>query len=251
MARGSFSIASLIEPDPTPDKDTVESDQTPTKDTIEPNLLLRLPGELRNRIYRDLIEHDRTHESLCLSERWFGGIGGRWQYKVEPDTPALAFTCKQIRHEVLDIFFGERTFDLTFKAFQYDKEWLERWSRIAGPSLRYLRKVRGVLYFDGLPGTSKKSSSPHPYGVVDVTVSKTGSLALRNAHGTLFTSYNRETLDSLFEQRLQEAMAGLVGSPDDPPVVRFFKSFAKEVERKESGGKGRKRKVTMDRLWLY
>jgi hypothetical protein len=66
------------------------------------NLLARLPGELRNAIWRDLVlsPNPIPVEPLCRPDH------------PKLHQPAISFTCAWIRDEVLSIFYSENTFHL-------------------------------------------------------------------------------------------------------------------------------------------
>ena len=71
-------------------------------DETEMGVFKKLPGELRNRIYRYLLVYDG------YVELWKRDKTGH--HKLRPFQPALARTCKQIRKEVLQIFYAGNTF---------------------------------------------------------------------------------------------------------------------------------------------
>ncbi|KAF2165399.1 hypothetical protein M409DRAFT_24249 [Zasmidium cellare ATCC 36951] len=67
--------------------------------------LLRLPAEIRNQIYQLLVVQDTTIEVIERGSR----------YRLSPDLkqPPLSLVCRQIRHEVLSVFYSENTFNIT------------------------------------------------------------------------------------------------------------------------------------------
>ncbi len=263
-----------------------------------------MPAELRNQIYDLVIEDSRTHQLLCLEDR--DGPQGRKEYRVGPFQPALALTSRQIRHEVLSKFYGERVFDITLTVFNGgDTALLDRWSRLARPSLQYLQKVRGVFYFTGAtsPASYRAGGQRHVnpksrtqrrrkcflcqnyyhlavcctgcyqcHLVIEVEVTATRALLLRYVGAV--TEYRNPKASPteyllgapgarmklgyckcVVEQRARAAEVGSIGELEDTPVVRFFKSWAKD--RTVLPTKYQRSKVCRDcghpvrDLWLY
>ena len=66
------------------------------------SLLLKLPAELRNRIYRTALV---SSDALDVTD------------KPRPTEPALLATCKQIRTEALGIYYSENSFLLSINIF--------------------------------------------------------------------------------------------------------------------------------------
>jgi hypothetical protein len=100
----------------------------------KPCHLLRLPAELRNRIYDELMNlygHDGLYLMPGHSKR---------QSIMFPGQPALAKTCRETRYELLPIFYGQRTFTLQI---EYVKALQANFSYVFG----LLREVRLELPF--------------------------------------------------------------------------------------------------------
>lgn len=69
----------------------------------EQSPLIELPAELRNNIYRKALLRDGE---ISVSS------------KESPDEPALLATCRQIRSEVLPIYYGENNFVAVIRVLQ-------------------------------------------------------------------------------------------------------------------------------------
>ncbi|KAK5167073.1 uncharacterized protein LTR77_007803 [Saxophila tyrrhenica] len=180
---------------------------SPTQTTSKTCHLLRLPGELRNRIY-ELVDEPQPQ----LGSSFFVEISDykachRW--KVEPKQPPLASTCKQIRHEVLAIFLGSKMFMVGASPI----ERMRRNPHLPRACLWYLRWVQGLFWVPGV--------FVHKYVVsVGVRVSEGGKLELVGLEDNA-SRYCKCVL----ADRIRKVEDGKVGSRDDAPVVRFFKSW--------------------------
>ncbi|SMQ51719.1 unnamed protein product [Zymoseptoria tritici ST99CH_1A5] len=109
------------------------------------NLLARLPGELRNSIWRDLVlfPDPIPVEPLCRPTH------------PKLHQPAISFTCAWIRAEVLSIFYSENTFHLGkigyhsrdhIRLHDFNKR-LDAWRASLGESVRDLRSL--TMHIDG------------------------------------------------------------------------------------------------------
>ena len=104
----------------------------------------RLPGELRNRIYRLIVAEHFDHTTV-LSLLVDTSVPP--SYRPLPVQPYMASTCRQIRHEVLSIFYGERTFQIDPEICSQGL--VRTWSNIMRPSLLHLRSMRFTLKTEG------------------------------------------------------------------------------------------------------
>jgi hypothetical protein len=105
---------------------------------------LRLPGELRNRIYRLMIG-DRFNPTPGCMFTFVSRMAATIQFHPDrtptasPAQPGLAATGRQIRHEVLSIFYGEYKF---YISPDMSAKLLKDWVNTLRQSLRYLRRIR-------------------------------------------------------------------------------------------------------------
>ena len=84
--------------------------------------LLRLSGELRNKIYREVLVDQKSVKVTTT------GV---------PE-PAFLLTCKQIRREGMDVFYGENRFRIP--APRYDSTTLMHW----GEKVRKMREAGDI-----------------------------------------------------------------------------------------------------------
>ncbi|CAK4031697.1 Hypothetical predicted protein [Lecanosticta acicola] len=105
--------------------------------------LFSLPGELRNAIWRELVTSAAPLdvEPLCEPD------------KPRLKQPAAAFTCKQLRDEVLSIFYSENTFYLgkigyhhagEIRLYDFNRR-LARWREMLGPYTKYLTHLSMII----------------------------------------------------------------------------------------------------------
>lgn len=108
--------------------------------------LLSLPGELRNKIFREVVVSNvaLSVEPLCLPD------------KRKLHQPAVSFTCKLLRDEVLSIFYAENTFYLgkigyhdptDVRLYDFNLR-LKSWREMLGSYTKYLTHLSMVI--DGL-----------------------------------------------------------------------------------------------------
>ncbi|KAF2161601.1 hypothetical protein M409DRAFT_27996 [Zasmidium cellare ATCC 36951] len=102
-----------------------------------PCRLWKLPGELRNRIYRYVLiqQEDATGDSMVNVEA--NGY----------DRPGLLSTCKEIRREALKIYYYENTFHVQIKNFNSAP--LVEWKN------HYMAKPGGRTCYCGFGGTTE------------------------------------------------------------------------------------------------
>ncbi len=121
---------------------TLASD-APSAPSTEICQLIRLPGELRNLIHRLLITPESsTH--LATYE-------GRAYIRRNHLPPPLAYTCKQMKHEILSIYFGVKPSDHGVASYELASCRPDIWREVRAHQLRYLRCFEGLLdiYEDG------------------------------------------------------------------------------------------------------
>ncbi|KAK4613235.1 hypothetical protein CLAFUW4_09672 [Fulvia fulva] len=112
-----------------------------------PANLLTLPGELRNTIWRTVVQTDRLLdvEPLCAGSS-----------TTKLHQPALPFTCKMLREEVLSIFYSENSFFLgkvgyhnygDIRLYEFDLR-IQRWCYKLGEQANFLTRLSMII--DGL-----------------------------------------------------------------------------------------------------
>ncbi|KAK4544127.1 hypothetical protein LTR36_004625 [Oleoguttula mirabilis] len=112
----------------------------------QPLTLLNLPGELRDTIYDVLAIHERL---LYPQYRPVHTPGGRKVLRRYPQEPTLALVNRQLRREVLSMFYGFNVFvfrrsegELLQSFSMTDTVWLTRWHCDCTPALSgYLRNI--------------------------------------------------------------------------------------------------------------
>lgn len=93
---------------------------------------LKMPGEIRNRIYTFVLVQ---YNGVWIdSESFMSGPGVR----STAIHPALASTCRTIRREALSVYYSENCF--TLDTFDISHE-LHKWIKLRGPLLRMVSKV--------------------------------------------------------------------------------------------------------------
>ncbi|EME42516.1 hypothetical protein DOTSEDRAFT_36372 [Dothistroma septosporum NZE10] len=108
---------------------------------MQRSMLFVLPGELRNRIFHDLVVEDETIDLLTLI--WRKDMTG-YKTSLIPE-PVLARTCKALRTEALSLYYSENSFNfgtgahvLTMKETPHV---LSQWFCRLGANVRFLRNI--------------------------------------------------------------------------------------------------------------
>ena len=91
--------------------------------------LLKLPGELRNRIYRYAVVSETP---VFIEADPFG-------CHIMPGTPPLMLTCRKLYYEIKRIYYEDNTFCFTNSALR--SQAIEQFSRMCGDSAARLRSV--------------------------------------------------------------------------------------------------------------
>lgn len=121
-------------------------DHTITSSMIGPCHLLRLPGELRNRIYGlAILSENKQPGSSFLTTNPHRSEDEAELYGLWNNPPRLAVSCKQIRDEALGIYYGQACFEL-ITPNPICKN-LEFFARTSSPWFHYLRSIRGTVIF--------------------------------------------------------------------------------------------------------
>lgn len=98
--------------------------------------LLTLPGEIKNRIFREVIT-DKYVYMVEFDERRLE------PEKVRINLPALMRTCRTLRNEVGSVFYGENPFN--FDISRHASRKLECFQRATAPFTKYITDVQAVL----------------------------------------------------------------------------------------------------------
>ena len=103
--------------------------------------LLRLPAELRNRIYHLAVVNEKPLDIVHHK---------RYRRAKAPQQPALASTSKQLREEVLPIFYGGNSFVLdTVGDIIQDFEGVVRaWTKACGSYLPHIKSIGVSAHYD-------------------------------------------------------------------------------------------------------
>ncbi|KAK4974670.1 hypothetical protein LTR42_005316 [Elasticomyces elasticus] len=163
----------------------------------QPVTLLGLPAELRLHIYRFVIIRDRRVEVRMEIDRFITyedsepvtGVRRRSEthepsfWTIHDGQPLLAQACKQIRHELLPLFYAECTFarymDTTA---EYTTLILKTWAKSLGDNavnLRHIKLIKSLdLYLSAMSGSSvmeaRVTLTPEGMFLVDCRVSFLG-----------------------------------------------------------------------------
>ncbi|KAK4540579.1 hypothetical protein LTR36_009109 [Oleoguttula mirabilis] len=116
------------------------SDMTPTSG---PKHILKLPPELRNYIYR-LVAVSTTPTNVAATPAHLKD-GKMYRALVHRRLP-IALACKQLRREVLAVYFEENTFQIVTSALNIEA--LAIFGQLAGPSLKHITSFK-VLHKHG------------------------------------------------------------------------------------------------------
>ena len=171
----------------------------------KPCHFLRLPAELRNVLYRLVIDQ-HPDQSTILRVRTIHANSRR--YWPTPLQPALSRTARRVRYEVLSMFYGQRTFVIRARRLVRDGL-LDTWSRMMRPSLFHLRSIKFRL------------RSPNRKFEVDITVRVMDDGTLQCA----FDDHGREMCTCKFLRCARDVEHGIIGSKIDAPLVRFLKAW--------------------------
>ncbi|KAK3719508.1 hypothetical protein LTR37_004366 [Vermiconidia calcicola] len=110
-----------------------------------PSRLERLPAELRNKIYRYAVVEDDI-----IGDEGFSALKGNARTYIQP---SLAFISRQIRSEVLPIFYRENTFGVRYFGLPWDwKKTFEQWLTLLQPFLKYMSSFEVVINWESSRG---------------------------------------------------------------------------------------------------
>lgn len=193
------------------------------------NLLLKLPGEIRNRIYLEYVEQDEPIDALLLRRGPPRHL--REITQVLPKQPPLARTCKTIRHEVLSIWYGANRF--VFHRDMGEDHRIEKWARRLPTSIRYLRHIEFQLHYT-LPGPedfwalSKLGKALPPTRARDIQYASIAISAKLSVNSLLSYSLEREIAGMcvcLLDRCVRDINRGVVSKTDQSPLIAFVTSW--------------------------
>ncbi|KAK5167056.1 uncharacterized protein LTR77_007786 [Saxophila tyrrhenica] len=115
----------------------------PQKSTDTTCHLLRLRGELRNRIFELSIASEGCYSGHVGIESRISK--GRLLRRACPQPPALASTCKQVRHELLSALYGGRKIMLSSYTMQ-SEQILKLFAGTSRSWFPYLRHITITIY---------------------------------------------------------------------------------------------------------
>ncbi|KAK5124404.1 hypothetical protein LTR85_001621 [Meristemomyces frigidus] len=121
--------------------ETVQPEQT-----VKHNLLT-LPGELRNHIYRAAVVRSDPVPTRIL---YRGRTDTKHLWSVTPGEPSLALTRKDIRSEVLSIYYAENVFELVrFAHLEADdyRKCIRAWLRYLGSRASRILHLRLIFQY--------------------------------------------------------------------------------------------------------
>lgn len=186
---------------------------TPPLEKNKPSPLFALPPETRNQIFHEILNqhHDQSTNFSLLTD-----LSDPKVLRASPQQPPLARTCRQLRHEVLSLFYGGRTFSI-------DREMgmqglLGTWTRVMRPALWYLRSVRFSV-FSEFTAVARELEG----GVCDA-VSVHAWLEEGGSIGCAVESEG-ETCGCKFARCARDVERGVLGEAEDAPLVRFLKAW--------------------------
>ena len=195
-------------------KPAVKKPHKPSSSTSSkrPCHFLSFPGEIRNRIYRYVLDQhfDQSTTLSLLSD-----ISDPKVFRPSPQQPPLARTCHQLRHEVLSIFYGERLFET-------DREMgvqhlILTWTKIMRPALFYLRSIQFELFSE-----YSASSKDLENGLCDVI---SVHAWLDEGNSVIFCVDSDSTCECKFVRCARDVERGVLGPAENAPLIRFLKAW--------------------------
>lgn len=181
---------------------------------------LGLPGELRNTIY-DLIIERRSVNTIIVTIP-----NGKTPatLRLSPLHPSLAKTCRQVRNEVLSIFYGDQIF--TIEPIHISRSgaypappWIPSAILTIQPSLSYLRSIKFHLLDEY--GNTKVE--------VHASISAEGRLECPD------NEYYEEICYCRFQRCARDVERGVIGWREDPMLVRFVRAWDLELPGGRTG----------------
>jgi hypothetical protein len=136
----------------------------------------RLPGEIRNRIYRLAFGPiPMFRELIEVTTYWKADKRG---HRLLPRQPGLARTCRLMRHEVLSIYYGERIFSACIRnSVPHHGPSLTDWAQVFGQTTQYFRKIE--LYIELRWNISPRIHYPSGASI-ELSMSSAGHIRLSN-----------------------------------------------------------------------
>lgn len=178
--------------------------------------LLTLPPELRNKIYHHILSPTYTSGEPTFS--LLADVSSSNVFRPSPPQPPLAKTNRQVRHEVLSLFYGTQTFTI-------DRELgaaglIATWAEIMRSSLWYLRSIKFELF------------SEYTAPCLDLEAELCDTIVV---HAWLHDSElgqsiepcvdSNRTCTCKFARCARDVERGILGSRCDVPLIRFLKAW--------------------------
>lgn len=184
----------------------------PSTPQTPPLHFLALPGEIRNRIYHHTLAQHFDHSTTLTL---LSDISDPAVFRPSPQQPPLARTSRQLRHEVLALFLGARTFDLDRELGA--RQLIDTWTRILRPALWYLRSVRFELFSEFTAAAKDLEAGACDVVAVSAWVTEERAIGFRVESG--------ETCACKFARCARDVERGVLGSPGDAPLIRFLMAW--------------------------
>ena len=149
-------------------EEAIDTTEETTSSPSDGTGLLDLPAELRNLIYHFAVVNEKPIK--IIQDEWRGEAEA-------PKQPALAMTCKQIRDEVLPVFYGANTFvyDPAGDIVQSCQRVTESWIQACEPYVNFIRSV-GVTAHLEQAGSYYESGEERYYGWTEIECYITATL---------------------------------------------------------------------------
>ncbi len=191
---------------------------------VETCHLLRLPGELRNRIYEYAYPPTIRLRNLCLATSYNGR-----RRRAEPQIPGLANTCKQIRHELLSICHGKQQFKFCECTIRLKE--LELFACRARSWLPYVRSIEQNVAIRVIGSTLQASA------IIFVKVSETGMLVVTCERPARWGALPFRWRTCVLKRQVESVNAGTLASlaAQMPPMTRFMKLVARDAQSRDGG----------------
>ena len=124
-------------------------------------LFALLPGELRNRVYRNTVLTELPEPFLIALQPGTCSLGPCVHSKLPTAVPGLLSACRQIRHEAMPIFCAENTFKFDDKTVR--ERCVGNWLRCLGPYGRLLPAITlEILVWEPMwPNSTEKIGRPY------------------------------------------------------------------------------------------
>lgn len=195
--------------------------------------LLELPGEIRNKIYQSVLsQHPNSSttftyppSTLPLEPVCLPGTSP----SCSPQQPPLAQTCRQLRHELLSILYGNHTISID-RAIG-TQNLIPTFAKTLRPSLFYLRSIQFTLFTEFTAWTPDLENSS-PGGLCEAV---TVNAWLTDNDKLDFDVKTASTCVCKFARCARDVEAGVLGDRRDALLVRYLRALDISDAKKGSG----------------